>query len=44
MPIVPSNIALLLADFAMRKVYGSITIKFEAGKIVLIVKEEKAKP
>ena len=37
------KIISLIKDFIERKLYGSITVKFESGKIVHVVKEESIK-
>ncbi len=36
-------IQALLQEMARRRFYGSLTLKFEAGKIVLLKKEETLK-
>ncbi len=38
-----SPIEALIQDMARRRFYGSLTLKFEAGKIVLLKKEETLK-
>ncbi len=37
-------IQALLQEMARRRFYGSLTLKFEAGKVVIIKKEETLKP
>ncbi len=37
-------IQALLQEMACRRFYGSLTLKFEAGKVVIIKKEETLKP
>ncbi len=37
-------IQALLQEMARRRFYGFLTLKFEAGKVVIIKKEETLKP
>jgi hypothetical protein len=34
----------LIQELAQKRFYGNVTLKFEAGKIVLLKKEETLKP
>ncbi len=34
----------LIRELAERRFYGSLTLKFEAGKVVILKKEETLKP
>ena len=38
------SIEELLRELAERRFYGSLTLKFEAGRIVIVRKEETLKP
>ena len=39
-----SSVALVQREFEQDKLYGELTIKYEAGRVVLIKKSETIKP
>lgn len=39
-----SDVTQLIAEFTSQRFYGSLEIKFEAGRIVLLKKTETVKP
>jgi hypothetical protein len=39
-----SEVERLIQELAQKRFYGSVTLKFEAGRVVLLRKEETLKP